>query len=364
MKPIFNLLFVALSIFLLPSCGKKSHNELKTLDILSASRRSVSRPVSDFGSLKLLPLQTTDSCLIKNISELLFEKDCILVVHDNRCSVFGTDGKYLNDIGRKGDGPQEYLSIGNVFYRDGNVRIFDNGRHRLLTFSRKGNYQSAASIPTDISLLHQTANGLFAGYIVHREGNEPTRIKFLNAEGSAMDSIPYARSYTSKKGIQAWYYFAEACFCNYGNMTDMKALFCDTIFSIQASHPQMSPRYALNLGEFALKAEDRYNLESPRQNLFKGKKFIGNIFETKDYLFLNGGMGFDGDACFVYNKKNGILAYTYIRYALQEEKLFNKKYFIPKALSPDGGTLISYEIPAAVDGQEESNPVLSVLALK
>ena len=71
-----------------------------------------------FKKVELLPLETTDQSLVANVSKIL-EVDGKLVVFDNSrryVKVFSDDGRYLNDIGKLGQGPEEYTDVYDVTY--------------------------------------------------------------------------------------------------------------------------------------------------------------------------------------------------------------------------------------------------------
>lgn len=60
--------------------------------------------------VKAIPLETTDSCLIKEVSGLEESRDYYWIVSDMRVYQFDKKGHFVQYIGVTGQGPEEYLS--------------------------------------------------------------------------------------------------------------------------------------------------------------------------------------------------------------------------------------------------------------
>ena len=89
-------------------------------------------------SIRYIPLQTTDSCLIGSIDKLLqTDKDKFVIV-DKETAVavylFDKNGRFLNHIGRQGQGYGEYVSIEDVTWGDGYVYVWDSNLNKVLKY--------------------------------------------------------------------------------------------------------------------------------------------------------------------------------------------------------------------------------------
>lgn len=60
--------------------------------------------------VEAIPLETTDSCLIKEVTILEESREFYWIVSDNRIGRFDKQGHFQQFIGRVGQGPEEYLS--------------------------------------------------------------------------------------------------------------------------------------------------------------------------------------------------------------------------------------------------------------
>ena len=108
-KKLSILLFIT-QLLLSVGCKKEIDNSINTYRIDFKN----SAPTSDFiKSTELIALETNDSSLIKYIRKIEYYKDHIYVFdHDQRIVViFDKDGKYINTINNKGQGPEEYMHI-------------------------------------------------------------------------------------------------------------------------------------------------------------------------------------------------------------------------------------------------------------
>ena len=110
-------------------------------------RIDVSQPArldgaADFKSVVYIPLETTDASLISKIeklyltgsSVLIFDsKQMILLLFDNR-------GRYLRQIGTKGEGPDDYLFFNDVVYEEetGLVYAHERYRNQIYTYDLTG----------------------------------------------------------------------------------------------------------------------------------------------------------------------------------------------------------------------------------
>lgn len=64
-----------------------------------------------FAKVEVIPLETSDSCLIKEIGRVI-ETDSFIYLFDvNRVLKFNSDGSFVNSIGRRGRGPGEYIYV-------------------------------------------------------------------------------------------------------------------------------------------------------------------------------------------------------------------------------------------------------------
>ncbi len=79
-----------------------------------------------------------------------------------RIQKFDPQGQYLLTIGRKGQGPGEFVNAWNPrFDKHGNLYVFDLGNHRISFFTTEGEYLRQISFPQGMSIHYINSSGLY-----------------------------------------------------------------------------------------------------------------------------------------------------------------------------------------------------------
>ena len=94
-------------------------------------------------SITIIPLEISDEILMDGPGFSYLYNNLLFIVHGNlsrnhRLSVFDLSGKYLWDIGRKGQGPGEYNSIylpNSIFFNDNKLYIYDWSTYSILCYA-------------------------------------------------------------------------------------------------------------------------------------------------------------------------------------------------------------------------------------
>ena len=132
-----------------------------------------------------IPLETNDSIQIKSINKIILDNDKLLIVHSDRISLFNLDGKYLYDIGRKGEGIKEYFRLYNLILR--NDTIFVNEGYDLKQYNWTGTYLGKMQIPHIrhmLDLYPLSNSNVFLGYIDNFTGQKDKldMLKYFNGK--------------------------------------------------------------------------------------------------------------------------------------------------------------------------------------
>ena len=353
--PIITLLTGVLLLF---SCKEeKGRSEIPVLKLTEVLEGNKTIELSaDIASVKTVQLETNDDILIGTIRKVVFSQSHIIVQHDSQCSVFDLKGNFLRKISNRGQGPREYNSIINISLTGDTIRIFDT--KKILSFNLRGEFISSYELPGRIDLI-TTFENIYIGYRVNRSGSENTRLLFFDNEGRLFDSIPYMKQYENLSDLIVVLYSSEVFMYQYDNTIRLKELANDTLFSISADKI-LTPLYIMDLGKYAPKEEERFQLYSAQQSLFEGKKLLNLILETNSHLVLN--VGLKPNRYILYDKETGALENVAFRYNDEEKSRFGKDFFNPKFVSEDKRTLISFELSADIDNDD--NPVLVLVTFK
>lgn len=93
-------------------------------------------------SLCYIPLETKEQCLIGSVDKLLLAEDDKFIVVDKDIAsaifIYDKSGSFIRQIGRRGLGDFEYVTIGDVTYGYGYIYVWDNSRKNILKYSMEG----------------------------------------------------------------------------------------------------------------------------------------------------------------------------------------------------------------------------------
>jgi hypothetical protein len=89
------------------------------------------------GTFGIIPLETTDDCLISTIDKIEIKNKRIYVMDQLAQSVyiFDMNGKYLNKIDRLGGGPGEYTHLSYMTVADSSIIIIDHFTGKQINYS-------------------------------------------------------------------------------------------------------------------------------------------------------------------------------------------------------------------------------------
>lgn len=85
-------------------------------------------------SIEIIPLETTEECLISRVDRIEFYKDKIFILDrsNTKVFVFTSEGKYLKSIGTQGLGPGEYSFLGDFTFKGDSVVIQDRSNNKYI----------------------------------------------------------------------------------------------------------------------------------------------------------------------------------------------------------------------------------------
>ncbi len=110
MKRLLFYICSILSLFI-SSCQDKGKVQNKNQQSIIKFKDAQSDEWLNRISYKFIPLETNDSCLISNISNIIFDTSRIYLIDgkSNMVHVFSNTGKYITQVGDVGSGPSEYI---------------------------------------------------------------------------------------------------------------------------------------------------------------------------------------------------------------------------------------------------------------
>ena len=280
------LLIVIICPISMLSCThqKKVNTKIPQINLSKAYDGKAVNLSSFANSIEYIPLETTDSSFIGQISQIQLTKDYIFVTDRilDRMLIFDRSGKFLNQIGSKGKGPREYRNI-FTFTTDTtgqNVYLYSI-TDRILHYSVQNKYINTIKIDCGRFLYMSMIDSLFALYIPKANRSYTNGYSYFVIDKTAkVISKGLKRDISANKknvgvDISTRFTFQDIeCYWEAG---------IDTIYGID-HELKMIPRYLLQFGkdhERKLTLTSRNNLD---QSIMEGALAIFGIIETDDFF--------------------------------------------------------------------------------
>lgn len=287
---VYLLLACAFSI----SCSKGKVQKQKdlTVDLMGDVKDSIGYSLF-VDSIEYVNLEVTDSCLIGEITDMAISRDRMFIfdVQQQTIWIFDRDGKYLNRISRKGEGPGEYAYISQFEYDDrkNHIGVLSRGQQALLFYTPEGEYVKTVKLemkPDDFKVCSQ------GGFILSNSGlDEPTAgIYYVNNSGQEMECL------VKRKSNHLVYTTFEWELCFYGDMICFMApTFDNTVYHFD--NRKLSVEYSISMKP-DLKHD--YNETVSSQHL---EDFIRTTYlEGERWIWSTYWSSIDGLRIFIYSK--------------------------------------------------------------
>jgi hypothetical protein len=144
MKQLF-FLFIAV-LFLFTTCISKKKSDYTTINLAEAINLTNSKlkSLNDISSdYRVIPLETNDSCLL-SYPTIKYISDSDIWIQDNHV-IYRFDkknGHLLFKLDKKGQGPEEFLSISDfvIDYKTRTIFIYDLRKEKIIKYNFDGKY--------------------------------------------------------------------------------------------------------------------------------------------------------------------------------------------------------------------------------
>lgn len=239
-------------------------------------------PLSEIGecfSSDTIYFETLPASLIGIISRVSFVNDNILVAdfRNDKLMLFSHDGKFIGNIGRKGQGPGEYIKIHDYFIKDNAIYIYDFSSRKILKYTLDGQYIDQYAMLSSFDKIVPTPDG--KGYLtLNTFSNKDNNSKFswLDNDFKLVASVSQKR----KNGMSLPnMFFAYKKHILYWEMMN------NIIYSIEGN--QISSSYKVDFLNYNIPNElndIEKKIDYYTQNYSKAAGFINNVIETDSLL--------------------------------------------------------------------------------
>lgn len=94
----------------------------------------------------ILWLETNDSSVIYDISNINFLNGRMLIQSRSFWKIFSEDGKYIGEVARRGEGPEDYTWISNIWNDDSLAYLYDFQLNKIQKYDSNGHYHGFDTI--------------------------------------------------------------------------------------------------------------------------------------------------------------------------------------------------------------------------
>lgn len=285
-----------LLVVILISC--KEDVSFECLDIKINIPDTSFAEIGECFSSDTISFETLPASLIGIISRVSFVNDNILVADfiNDKLMLFSHDGKFIGNVGRKGQGPGEYIKIHDYFIKDNAIYIYDFSSRKILKYTLDGQYIDQYVMSFSFDKIVPTPDG--RGYLTlntFSNKDDGSKFSWLDNNFKLIASASQKRENgTSLPNM----FFAYKKHILYWEMMN------NIIFSIEGN--KVSPLYKVDFLSYNIPNElndiDK-KVDYYAQNYSKTAGFINNVIETDSLLSFT----FVHNLCTywtVYNKSN------------------------------------------------------------
>ena len=357
-------LLMCVFLFLLTACSEKEQKpkDFIEIDMVPAIEGEAKKmPLQEWAkSVRFIPLETNDNLLMEYVYNVFQRGDKLLVQDRTRVLVFDMNGKYLYDIGSLGEGPTEFVSMGNITLHNDLIYISEF-RNRIKAYDWEGNFVKKLVLPAKAyGLITLPGKEEMLAYVANPSGEETIRFYHLRGE-QVLDSIPNPFIYPKKQGSIVMS-FSPDFMLSQGSLTAFIELNSDTVYRVDENlKPQ--PYIVFGMDEYLFTREQRYNRTLAQMqrnpNVLDGKYPLMVSGEIGDKIFIRNGFGsskhtsvFDKEHTFCYDKQTKEVNKYFLTYPENDLGILEGAAFVPRFVLGDK-YLVDWEQP-----DNDENPVL------
>ena len=291
----------------------------------------LSEAISD---VQVVPLETTNESLLASIQNVQVTDDDIWIIpyEDQRLYRFSRSGKFLNFVGRIGQGPEEYTQLYDYFIDEKKKEVYCVTIYQgVQVYDFDGKYKRR---PTNklLGYMFSCAIGPFLLFDNHIFISQHTQVeKPINNPVDSLWSVALVDSAFQKKKLfknpvhigkeellvgrrgkaETWEnvnYLREwsSTLESYANQFTLKFPDTDTIYQYNLDSQEFIPLYMIE------SKEEKGDYELTHQWIKERKAFdyflIREYYQSKDFIYLVGNKG-ENIYTYCYNKHDGKVTY-------------------------------------------------------
>ncbi len=275
-------------------------------------------------SVDIIPLETTEECLLSEINKIEFYKNRIYISDraNAKIFVFTPEGKYLKSIGRQGMGPNEYSFLGDFTFIGDSIAIQDRSQRKYILYNLYDDL--CREVFYDAFHVEIVSFDNIAYFIANNWPTDYGDFNFYKYDFNSGKTLSYGMPFDNSKIDKSGYGLKRHVSQCFDESTLIFPL-NDTIYTLKKD--SVYPSYVVHFTSRNLPEEIDVGREQlyrfVRQNKYlKGVEYLQN---SKDYLM--GLYIYNSFNYFLYNKKEStVVVGKSLRMSLFGNLLFHEFY--------------------------------------
>ncbi|MDD3037192.1 6-bladed beta-propeller [Bacteroides sp.] len=331
-----------------------------------------------FDSVKYVALETTKEILIGEITKMFVTNEHIIIFDQKSMEIFlfGIDGKFTRRIGKKGEGPDEYMFINDIQFDKENMLIFAHERFRncIYTYDLSGNLvDKTQKSLISFNSFFKTKEGLWVYSCFSDQNQEYYNLTLLTSNLQSVRkqffpqkefvNVTFSPTFVSDEHGRVFFYYPSS----------------NVVYEISGT--DVIPYLQVDFGEKTMPYDKIIEMDNKEEydKLLSGKTYLGDIsrcFINKNrifFSFIESGLGIVHSYNCFYNiksKKGYVFNNPFmasVKYPISTQLLYSTDTMLiypvyPSIFTDDSLTELSKSLSA--DIQFDSNVILAICSLK
>lgn len=366
MKKYTTVSLFILALFL-TSCQNKIDDSCITLELKPVIESDPAFPFDIIKNITYIPLETNENSFLTDIFNRveLYDNQLYVLNFETDIKVFDKSGTFLRAIGKRGNGPQEYINLMDFAVNKEKGELFLNGLGKLLTTTLSGDFIDESPLSLSLQTMAYYDNMFMFPYTTSNK-EYLFQILKIDEKGKVCDTIDYPSRY---EGTIIPYFMSVSSnetgfFLKHELSNEMLR------FSISEEDGDLEETIiaVTDFGNYTVKPE---YFQFENFDKLEASYHIERFYNNERYIALNIHKGFMEPVLFsyIYDKKNK----TFYKLEMDSIPMITVKMdnntliaIIDPILLSDNKTNITdkklRELAYNID--EESNPVIALIELK
>ncbi len=317
-----------------------------------------------FESRKIVQLESNEDCMIRHVDEIFVSKNRIIITDKTReqvAFIFSIEGEYISQIGRKGNGPDEYLSLRDIAinYLTDEIILYDGKGGKLMFYNENGKFIKKKKTFIYADNFAVLNDNCFAYHQLDNINKHISRIQnyqiIITDSTQKIISKAFSYNYPQRKEKLDIYNLFD--FNTSNNTLYFNPLYTNCIYKITNSST-VSLEYVLSLKEKdVLNRLNEFNSNDDyikALNVNRLWKFSGILLEANNWAYTK----IKNAGIIYYNKENNKMIYgssfSYVRSIFDSDQnhiKYNRGFF-ENTISANDSFFIGYVWPYQLFGRD------------